>query len=196
MPRQVDHDERRRAVAEIATDLIARGGLDALTVREVARAANYSTAIVSHYFTAKRDLLSYIYRAAVDRAAARINRVLAADPCDLHGVIDAILPINAVQIRDWQVWFAFWGMAVADPEFGDEQRRMVLNAQRIFREIFIARQRARLLERDADCELLARLCVTLLDGIAIQAVFDPDDWPPHRQRAVITTALGGMAELR
>lgn len=191
MPRQVDHEERRRAVAEIATDLIARGGLDALTVREVARAASYSTAIVSHYFSGKRELLSYIYEAAVDRAALRINKVLAADPCDLQGAIDAILPVNAEQSRDWQVWFAFWGMAVADPEFGGEQRRMVLNAHRIFREILVTRQRARLLSRNADCELLARLCVTLLDGIAIQAVFDPADWPPERQRAIVAAALDG-----
>lgn len=191
MPRQVDHEERRRAVAEIATSLIARGGLDALTVREVARAANYSTAIVSHYFSGKRELLSYIYQAAVDRAAERINKVVAQDPCDLLGVIDAILPVNAGQSRDWQVWFAFWGMAVADAEFAADQRRMVLNAHRIFREVLVARQRARLLSRNADCELLARLCVTLLDGIAIQAVFDPADWPPERQRAVIAAALDG-----
>lgn len=191
MPRQVNHEERRRAVAEIATDLIAEGGLDALTVREVARAANYSTAIVSHYFSGKRELLFYIYQAAVDRATARITRVVEQDPCDLHGVIDAILPLTPEQIRDWQVWFAFWGMAVADPEFGGEQRRMVVNSHRIFREILVARQRARLLSRNADCQLLARLCVTLIDGIAIQAVFDPADWPPERQRAVIAAALDG-----
>jgi AcrR family transcriptional regulator len=57
MPLVVDHDLRRREVAEIAYGLIAQGSTDAATVRNVAAEAGYSTNIVSHYFSGKKDLL-------------------------------------------------------------------------------------------------------------------------------------------
>lgn len=190
VPRQVDHNKRRAEVVEIATDLIARGGLEALTVREVAKAAGYSTAIVSHYFAGKRELLFHIYRAAVARAGNRTAAILEADPGDLNNCIEAILPLDEERRRDWHVWFAFWGMAVADPEFAAEQRQRVIDAQTLFRSIFEVRREAGLLPMDIDCDIRARLCVSLIDGLAVQAVFDPDDWPPERQRRVIDEAVG------
>ena len=43
MPRQVDHDARRLEVAEVAARLIAQVGVERVTVRELAKAAGYST---------------------------------------------------------------------------------------------------------------------------------------------------------
>ena len=57
MPRIVDHDARRRRVAEEAAELIAERGIDAVTFREIGERAGCSTAIVSHYFRDKRDVL-------------------------------------------------------------------------------------------------------------------------------------------
>ena len=57
MPKQVDHERRRRAVAAVAADLVAAEGRRALTVRNVADAAGYSTTVVSHYFDDLADLL-------------------------------------------------------------------------------------------------------------------------------------------
>ncbi len=57
MPKQVDHEQRRREVAAVAADLVAAHGRRALTVRNVADAAGYSTTVVSHYFDDLADLL-------------------------------------------------------------------------------------------------------------------------------------------
>jgi len=57
MPLIVDHDARRREVGAIAARLIATSGLEGVTVRDVARIAGFSTAVVSHYFDNKRALL-------------------------------------------------------------------------------------------------------------------------------------------
>ena len=70
MPVFVDHEERRRQVVAVASRLIAQAGLDAVTVRDVANAADCSTAIVSHYFHNKKELLFLTYRGSIDRAMA------------------------------------------------------------------------------------------------------------------------------
>jgi hypothetical protein len=38
-------------------------------------------------------------------------------------------------------------------------------------------------------ELEARRVLTVVTGMAAQAVFDPDDWPPARQRRMLRDAL-------
>jgi AcrR family transcriptional regulator len=168
MPRLVDHDARRAEVAAVAADLIARRGLDGVSVRDVAAAGGYSTTVVTHYFASKRDLLLHAYRSAGTATEERLatvdgeNRLLA--------ICEAILPLDEPRRLTWQTWFAFWGAAVGDPELAALQRRRLL----WFRDL-LAR------ELDGDDEA-ARELLVLVRGIAAEAVFDPDDWPPGRQR--------------
>ena len=58
MPKIVDHEKRRAEIAETAANLIARGGLESATVREIANASGYSKGIVEHYFDGKSELIS------------------------------------------------------------------------------------------------------------------------------------------
>lgn len=170
MPRVVDHEARRAEVAAVAADLIARRGLD-VSVRDVAAAGGYSTTVVTHYFASKRELLLHAYRSA---GAATEQRVAAVD--GLLGICEAILPLDEPRRRTWQTWFAFWGAAVADEELADMQRRRL----HWFRD---------LLARELGDEDGARELLVLVRGIAAEAVFDPADWPPERQRELLQRTL-------
>ena len=50
MPKIVDHEARRREISAAAAALIAKGGLEAVTFREIAQASGYSKGVVEHYF--------------------------------------------------------------------------------------------------------------------------------------------------
>lgn len=189
MPRQVDHDARRLEVAEVAARLIAQIGVERVTVRELARAAGYSTAIVSHYFADKRQLLLFTYQAAAQAAQARVEAVLAQAPDDLIGTIEALLPLDEARHREWQVWLSFWGMAIGDPEFAAEQRGRVLGTRKRLEKVLRAMAVTGKLPADADFDLLARELLTTVNGLAVQAGFDPADWPPERQRKVLLQAV-------
>ena len=78
MPRVVDHEARRAEVAAVAADLIARRGLDGVSVRDVAAAGGYSTTVVTHYFASKRELLLHAYRSAGTATEARLPRATVA----------------------------------------------------------------------------------------------------------------------
>jgi AcrR family transcriptional regulator len=186
MPRIVDHAERRRIVAEVAADLVAEGGIDAVTVRDIAARAGTSTAIVSHYFRGKRELLLVTFDQAAGRARRRFAAALAADPADLRGCCEALLPLDDERRRDWQVWFSFWGRAVADPELGANQRRRVRETRARIAEVVLAARP----DLDVDgATAHARRILTAITGIATQAVFDPQDWPAERQREVLAVDL-------
>jgi AcrR family transcriptional regulator len=177
----VDHAARRRHVAACASRLIAEGGTDAATVREVARAAGSSTTVVSHYFRDKRELLEFTYREAAAQARARAHAALGTDRGDVRAVVDALLPLDEERQDYWRVNAAFWGLAVGDEALAAEQRARVDGA----RELLMGA----LAERGSpDPEVEAEELLALVIGIAVQAVFDPARWPAERQRLVVESA--------
>ena len=49
MPRVVDHDERRRDIANISSSLLARGWADGLSLRRVTAGSGGPLTSVTHY---------------------------------------------------------------------------------------------------------------------------------------------------
>jgi AcrR family transcriptional regulator len=196
MPRQVDHDARRLEVAEVAARLIAQIGVERVTVRELAKAAGYSTAIVSHYFADKRQLLLFTYQAAAQAAQARVDKVLQLAPDDLVGSIEALMPLDEARHREWQVWLSFWGMAIGDPEFAAEQRRRVLDTRKRLEKVLRAMAESGKLAKDTDFDMVARELLTMVNGIAVQAGFDPADWPAERQHKLLMQAIAPLVASR
>ena len=176
-------------VTRVAADLLADSGRSALTVRNVANAAGCSTTIVSHYFDDMADLLGQTNALAAERARARIEVVLAADPADIVGLIEAVLPLDDVRRADWLVWLAFWSEALAIESFAEEQR---LRARTMVRRIEACLEQRALrdgLSAEVDLSLAAHRLGALIQGIAAEAIFDPRVWNPSRQRAVMRSEL-------
>ena len=191
MPAAIDHAARRIALAEVAADLVAAGGADAATVRAVAEAAGFSTKSVTHYFADKRALMLLTYRHAALSSAARTAASQPAEGADVAALLHALLPTEPGALRNWRVWFSFWGLAMADPEYAAEQRdRMREFTSRI----------ADSLAQDPACAHLAAAerpatasaLFAALVGIATQAIFDPAAWPAARQAEAIDLALARM----
>lgn len=189
MPRYVDHDQRRREVTAAARSLVVERGRAALTVRNVADAVGCSTKVVSHYFTDMAELLHATYTAAAVRAGARLDAVAAADPGDVAGLLEALLPLDAERRADWAIWFAFWTEALTDERLRAVQRhRARTTTGRIADALRAAASSGRLpvaSDVDADAHRLS----ALVQGIAAQATFDPRRWTPARQRATIGAEL-------
>lgn len=192
MPAVVDHEHRRLHVARIAADIIARVGIDALTMRQIAAEAGYSTAIVTHYFSSKQELLLHTYRTAAANAQSRVAAALDRDPSDLLGCLEALLPRDDPSVQDWKVYLAFWHIAVLDPDFAAEQASQALNARRLLRGVLEARARQGLLPAPEEFDVVARRLLVMVIGVAVQSVFDPVSWSPESQREYLVAELGPL----
>jgi len=58
MPKIVDPIARRNEISAIAAKLIAQGGLEAATIREIAHSSGYSKGVIEHYFENKEEIIS------------------------------------------------------------------------------------------------------------------------------------------
>ncbi|MCK9469897.1 MAG: TetR/AcrR family transcriptional regulator, partial [Porticoccaceae bacterium] len=105
MPRIVNHEERRRQVARVARDLILQCGIDNVTVREIASLAGYSTAVVSHYFRNKKELMFLVFTETQRRSETRFRAAINAGVPVLEG-LEALLPRDDESRDFWRVWFA------------------------------------------------------------------------------------------
>lgn len=192
MPRRVDHEQRRREVTAVAAHLVATRGRAALTVRNVAAASAWSTKVVSHYFEDMGELLHATYTTAAGHARARLDAVLAADPTDLQGFLEALLPLDAARRQDWSIWFAFWTEALTSERLGADQRERARVTTRRIADILDPLVAAGRLSAGCDVPSTADRLGALVPGIAGQAMFDPSRWTPARQRAAVAGELAAI----
>lgn len=125
MPRVVDtqqHERQRRAIAEALWRLVARAGLDAVSLRDVAAEAGVSMGRVQHYFANKDEMLLFGLQLAQDRIGARIERRLGemdAEPGSadvLRAVLDELLGAHPDTRQAMLVSAAFYGRLASEPK--------------------------------------------------------------------------------
>jgi AcrR family transcriptional regulator len=192
MPRIIDADKRRAELVELTAGEIARAGLERLTLRGLARAGGWTTGIVTHYFVDKRDLLIATFHSRADAARRRSELQMAAGAGALEAIVESVLPVDEERLANWKVWLAFWGAAIGDEELTAvqlERHRSFMDT--VVRALDTERREGRL-RADLDIAREARHLVALLDGVALQAAFQPDTWPPVEQRQIVAAHLATL----
>ncbi len=123
MPRRVDPEERRQAIAEAVYRLIGERGWEAVTLRDVASTAGISMGQVQHYFTTKTDMLLFALSHMRDRVLARLDRRMAALPQpvslrdQMRATIGVMLPLDEPGRQEAAVNVAFFSAATATPGY-------------------------------------------------------------------------------
>lgn len=121
VPRQVDHEERRRALAEAVFTVIGTRGFEAVSLREVADVAGVSMGAVQHYFPSKTDMLLFALGHMRVRVMRRLQSAIAelAEPTRrdvIRAGIRALLPVDEPGRQEAVVNIAFFSAAtVASP---------------------------------------------------------------------------------
>jgi AcrR family transcriptional regulator len=189
MPIPADHHARRAQVVAVALRLIAKAGLEAVTVRDVAAAAGFSTAIVSHYFRNKMELLHLCYQATIDHSTARWEAALVANDGDLRAYLAEIMPLDEERFMEWRIWMAFWAKAATDEAFAAIQRDCVARARGRIHDAIDALHERGAIRPEVDRPQAARHLLALITGMSVQVMFDAEDWSNERQHEVIDSVL-------
>jgi AcrR family transcriptional regulator len=188
MPKVVDVAQRRAELADAAARLIARSGLEAATMREVAAEAGLTTGALTHYFADKRELLLATFQASLQHRRARRPQVAAAPIERLLASLEGALPLDDDRHRHWMVTLALCSNATHDPVLAAAQREAYAEFVAYIATVAVE---ARLVARQA-ADSFAAMLIAAADGIAVQALFDRDRWPAQRQRATLASMLSSF----
>jgi len=188
LPRRVDHDARRSAIAEAAADLIAREGLAGATSARLARAAGCTVGALPHYFEGKDAILVAALRASSASVEGRAAERAGREGADLCTIFEAALPLDAPGRRDARVWFSFAGRALHSGELAAEFRRR-------YREL--ERRAAGLVDPARlppgwDPISAIESVFAFIDGLALRALLDPRAWSGRRQSQSLRRHMEGL----
>ena len=189
MPVLVDHARTREAIAELASGIVAREGLHALTIRRLAAEAGTSRAIVSTYFRDMRDVALATFQWVATQQVRQFEAA-EAEGLGVAGCIEALLPLDDRRLRDWRVTIAFLGYAAADEELAAIERQRLDGAVLRFERLLM--QERGMTRSTAALRREAQRIVSSLLGVAIDYAFDPAAQAQPRMRAqMVARVLGG-----
>jgi TetR/AcrR family transcriptional regulator, transcriptional repressor of bet genes len=195
MPKVVDHEERRAELGAAVWRLAARDGLEAVTVRRVAQEAGWSTGAVVHYFSDKEELLLFAFGMVADRVRRRLTEAegRTSDPLDLARTwLVEGLPLDSERQAEVRVWFAFLGLALTRPTLARAQRLTYRAWRGRVADLLSEAQNRGEIRADVDCAAAAAALVAVVDGLAIQATFEPRALSARRQAQLVDGHLDAL----
>lgn len=191
MPKIVDHDQRRRDLAEAAWRVAVRSRLGDLTLRAVAAEAGVSTGILAHYFADKEALIVHALHTAVESLTARYTEQAAKlGPWEtLRAALQEVLLLDAERRAEWRAWLNFWDLALSAPALAAEHNRWYGSWRNHLTTLVWCCQQEGLLSRERDPYAEAVAAIAYVDGLCLQAAFDPDQFTAARQIVLLDRYL-------
>jgi len=197
MPKFVDHDARRVEIVNAASRVIEREGLEGLTIRVIAAEAGASTAIVTHYFQHKEEILNTASRMSQSRIAARRAEIVKG----LHGIqaLEAVLaeslPLDVDRKLELHIEISFWARVISD----ETSRAQHLKSQDHWRAAIAGFVQEAMdggeIDPHQDVIEVAEGLMAFVDGMGVEALMHPNRLPPSRQLQLLRNQIGRLAPL-
>ncbi len=184
MPKQVDHDERRRHIAEAVLRIAGRHGLDRATLRDIAVEAGISLGAVQHYFRSKDELLRHV----IDYMGEQVTARIVAGLGDLGGtggtvsaravlrvMVAEMLPLDARRQAERRVVQAFGVRAADAPHLAEPLREGYHWLHDRVAELIGQAQRAGELWPELDAEHESIALLAMIEGLAFDVLLGVRD---------------------
>ncbi|KIQ18453.1 TetR/AcrR family transcriptional regulator [Rhodococcus sp. MEB064] len=186
MPKLVDHDERRRAIAAATWRLIASKGIDAANMRDIAAAAGYTNGALSHYFSGKDEIV----RAAFELVSEATDERAASVAGDAKGLAALrvlcmeVMPTTAETVLEARIAVSLWHRAMYDQHLEDANRR-TLEHWRLSMSQHLDDARELHEIGDIDVALTVEQLLNMTMGMQVLGVLTPERTSPTRQIAMV-----------
>ncbi|MGC4759406.1 TetR/AcrR family transcriptional regulator [Micromonospora trifolii] len=190
-------------MAEAVYAVVARDGLEAATLRNVADEAGLAIGSVRHYFTDHDELTVFAVqefgRRIGERVWAHAERLLSSSGsrADRRGrteeLLAEFLPLDEVRRDEVILRHTFTTAARARPELLGHAEAIQQTLDELVLRTLQGAQAAGGLPADFDVELESVRLRALLDGLGLQAVMFPERFPPDLLRDVLRRHLDSLA---
>ena len=191
MPKIVDHEAQREIFSQAAMRLIARDGLEGVTMRAVANEAELSYGSLFHYFDSKDDLLKHAIRQLTSSQTYRVNEYVSQFSglkalehllCD-----DAI--INESSRDAWIVWMTFQYKVALQPSFAEMHSELIDGWLERITQLLSDAQQAGEINATLDIKTEAMAVWAFSAGVGQLGLLHPESLPAELQKQLITSYL-------
>lgn len=172
MPKIIDHDQRRTEIIDITWQLIVEGGIEAATMRDIAKRAGFANGALKHYFPGKDDII----RGAYERALSSITEQLQPHIEGLTGLAAIraamihTLPLTADDVTAARVLLSYLERCAFNPGLDQHYGSHVQNWKAGYREWLRQARQAGEVLTSVDDELLISEIIQMNVGATILSV--------------------------
>ncbi|WP_316781618.1 TetR/AcrR family transcriptional regulator [Streptomyces sasae] len=194
MPRtKGDHEARRRDVSAAVWQVMATRGFAGLTLRAVAAELGATTGLLTHYFPTKHALVEYALDLLEQRTVSRPRRHTGEGMAALRDALLDILPLTPEATDSNRIWVSSWDTALSDPALSTDYARKYAKSRDRLTERVAAAQELGELPAGNPAQIAAGAQAFIL-GLVVQALFDPEVFPPCRQVELLDDYLAALTD--
>jgi AcrR family transcriptional regulator len=193
MPREADHDQRRRQIAAAVWRLAGRGGLEDVTLRQVAAEAGVSARLLQYYFGTRQQLLlgalTILNADAEEQARTRLaalgDRPRSRDL--VRGILLELLPLDDERRAHHLVHAVYFIRFLTDPDLRAVARDAEPAVEDLVAALILGAQQAGDVPAHVRPDLEAELLVAAASGL--QASLLLGQTSPERAAALLEHQL-------
>lgn len=194
MPRLIDHAARDQEIGEAALRVLARDGLAAVSVRRVAEEAGLATASLRRAFPTQDALREWCFIVIRDRVAARISGLAGAGPEFVLDLLAQLLPLDEERRVELVAQLQLATLSLTEPQLRAASADLTRGVRAVCGAAVDELARAGHVRHGADRELAVDGLHAMLDGLAIQALFDPVIYTPEVTTSRLRRLLATVTE--
>ncbi|MGQ0841956.1 TetR/AcrR family transcriptional regulator [Actinokineospora sp.] len=169
--------KRGAHLLDAVVEVVADGGITAVSMRSVAAAAGVSLAQVQYYFRSKDELVAAAFEHVSEGVEGRAADLDTSGPprMVLRRLLELWLPSTAERARDARVWVAFTAAAMTSAPLREINTRIDRDLRAGFSGLLRQAQATGDLDPALDPDVHAAVLLAVVDGLVTQAVLAPED---------------------
>jgi AcrR family transcriptional regulator len=187
MPKIVDHDEKRKQIAEAAWNIIRKEGVEKASIRRVAAEAGMSSGALRHYFSTQDEMLLFIMNYYLEEGKKRSqNKEWSENPVQaVEEVLLELVPIDEEKKIETSVWWILALRSLTSDTIKDKKDEMTDGTYELANSMIEILALKGVLSDSMNAELEKSRLTALIEGLSIHALLRPDVYSREKVKEVI-----------
>lgn len=196
MPRIVNHEKKRKSIAEAAWNIIKKEGIENASIRRVAIEAGMSAGALRHYFSTKDEMLLFIMDYYLEEGKKRSQSKSWSDN-PLQAVAEVLLelvPIDEEKKIETSVWLILALQSLTSDTLKEKKDEMTNGMYELANSMIEILVLQGILSDSTNVKLEKSRLAALIDGLSIHALLRPDVYTPEKVKEVIRYHLETLCD--
>lgn len=194
MPKIVDHDHKRKIIAETAWKIIKTEGIERASIRRIASEAGMSTGALRHYFSNQDELLLFIMEYFLARGRERSENISwSTNP--LNAVRETLLelvPVSQDKQTETGVWLVFAIRSLTSAALNAKKDELTEGEYILMEALLEILIKAGCINKTINIEIEKLRLAVIIEGISIHALLRPDIFTIEKVEQIITHHLNEL----
>ncbi|MFE5323253.1 TetR/AcrR family transcriptional regulator [Paenibacillus sp. NPDC056579] len=191
MPKIVDHEQKRKLIAESAWSIIEAKGIEHASIRAIAAAAGLSPGALRHYFSTQDELLLfivdyYLTRGVTRRGELDISRIPLKAAKE---ILLELLPMDSEKRTAVGVWWVFAIRSLTSSALQNKKDELTDGLHYLTKAVLDILAKAELLPSSIDVELETYRLAAIVEGLTSLALLRPEVYTPETVERIVTRHL-------